>query len=481
MEFIIYDIAILICFAIFVSIFLYNRRENLKKEGLLLLYKSNWGIKVINLIGNKYKKTLKIFSYVSIAIGYVLMITMVYLFGKIILVYLFQPEIVRAIKIPPIMPLIPYLPKVFNLTFLPPFYFIYWIIIIAIIAIPHELMHGIYSAYNKIKIKSTGFGFFPYFFPVFLAAFVEPDEKKMFKKNKFSQLSILSSGTFANILTAVFFFFVMWGFFAIAYTPVGVIFDSYSYSIINLTGVPAITINNITLENISYDNILDLINEDNLNEVNIYNYSFIAKKSLLEDSQSRAAFEKGKLLVFYDDAPAIRAGLTGAISEINGVKIDNREKLAREVLNKNPGEIILVKTYDGETYTDYNLTLEENPAKKGVPWLGIGFVERKSSGVLGKVVNFMSAFKKPEVYYQSDWVAGEFIYNLLWWILLISISVALVNMLPIGIFDGGRFFYLTILAITKSEKIAKKSFLYLTYLFLLLLALIMFFWVYSFL
>ncbi len=49
---------------------------------------------------------------------------------------------------------------------------------------------------------------------------------------------------------------------------------------------------------------------------------------------------------------------------------------------------------------------------------------------------------------------------------MVCFSIALVNMLPVGIFDGGRFFYLTILAITKKEKIAKKAFSIITYLFL---------------
>jgi membrane-associated protease RseP (regulator of RpoE activity) len=49
-------------------------------------------------------------------------------------------------------------------------------------------------------------------------------------------------------------------------------------------------------------------------------------------------------------------------------------------------------------------------------------------------------------------------------------------MLPVGIFDGGRFFYLAVLAITKSEKKAKKAFSLMTGLFLLLLALTMIFW-----
>ena len=69
-----------------------------------------------------------------------------------------------------------------------------------------------------------------------------------------------------------------------------------------------------------------------------------------------------------------------------------------------------------------------------------------------------------------------FFYNLLWWLILICISVALVNMLPVGIFDGGRFFYLTILALTGSDKAAKRSFAMVTYLFLLVLFVIMLFW-----
>ena len=84
-------------------------------------------------------------------------------------------------------------------------------------------------------------------------------------------------------------------------------------------------------------------------------------------------------------------------------------------------------------------------------------------------------------YYKPNFEFALFIYNLLWWIILISFSVALINMLPIGIFDGGRFFFLAIAAITGNEKFAKKAFVYLTYLFLLLLAVIMFFWFRSFL
>ena len=132
-----------------------------------------------------------------------------------------------------------------------------------------------------------------------------------------------------------------------------------------------------------------------------------------------------------------------------------------------------------EVFT-YSIELGAHPNNENLPWLGIGFYDTKKSGVMGRVYNFMSSFKEPNVYYESKFGWGLFVYNLLWWLILISISVALVNMLPVGIFDGGRFFYLTILGITGSDKTAKRTFAFVTYLFLFLLLLLIGFWLFSF-
>jgi membrane-associated protease RseP (regulator of RpoE activity) len=59
--------------------------------------------------------------------------------------------------------------------------------------------------------------------------------------------------------------------------------------------------------------------------------------------------------------------------------------------------------------------------------------------------------------------------------------VALSNMLPVGIFDGGRFFYLLVLSITKSEKAAKTAFNISTYLLLGFFALLIIVWFFGFL
>jgi len=336
MNFIVYDLILLALFATFVSVFLYTRKKNLKREGLLFLYRTSWGIKLINKVGNKYKKTLKFLSYISIGLGYVLMASVIYLFYTIVKIYVFRPEIVSIIKVPPIMPLIPYLPKIFKLSFLPEFNFTYWIVILAVIAISHEFAHGIFAAYNKVKIKKTGFGFFPFFLPVFLAAFVELDESKMAKKSKFSQMAILSAGTFANVVVAILFFGVMWLFFSMAFTPAGVVFDTYSYSFIPVMSITMI--NNISLLNPSYEEVSQIINEtDNVIKVN--------RKAYDKGISGFSADKNGKYYIgLYDDAPAINAGLIGAISEINGVKIINREKLSEELLKNSPGDEIKIKT-----------------------------------------------------------------------------------------------------------------------------------------
>ena len=115
--------------------------------------------------------------------------------------------------------------------------------------------------------------------------------------------------------------------------------------------------------------------------------------------------------------------------------------------------------------------------------VGIALVGGESSGLLSKFKNKILFFKDPNTFYKPKFADNLmlFIYNLLWWIILINFSVALVNMLPLGIFDGGRVFFLTVLAITKSEKVAKKAYKFSTYFLLFIFLLLMFLWFVSFL
>ena len=473
MDFVIYDVILLVLFVLFVSFFLYIKRNNLKREGLLFLYRTSWGIKLINSVGKKYSKTLKVLSYFSIILGYLLMAGMIYLFGKIVWLYAFT-DIATTINIPPILPLVPYLDKIVPSLGFPPFYFTYWIIILAVIAITHEFTHGIFAAYNKIKIKTTGFGFFPFFLPILLAAFVELDEKRMTKKSKFSQMAVLSAGTFANILTAVFFFVLLLIFFSLAFLSAGVIYNSYSYSAINISDIS--TLNGVLLgSSFSYSDIINIANETGFNKIKTEdNRSYLITKESLENQKDNLGY-----IIAYDDAPAINSKLNAIILDVNGKKVTSVESFRRELIKYSPGDKITLKT-KGDEVEEKEIILGENPKNESLPFLGIAFVNSDSGSITGKIFMVFSSFKETNVYYEPKFDGiSMFVYNLLWWLILISISVALVNMLPMGIFDGGRFFYLTMLAITRNERIAKKAFSFMSFFLFFLVLVIVFIWILS--
>lgn len=466
-NFMLYDLILLGIFLVFTSIFLFTHRKNLKREGLLFLYKTSVGIKIIDKIGNKYKKTLNVLGYFSIFLGFALMIGMLYLFGKMVWIYIFNAQLVQLIKIPPITPLLPYLPQIFKLSFLPPFYFIYWILIIAIVAISHEFAHGIFAANKGVKIKTTGFGFFPFFLPLFLAFFVELDEEKMEKKKISSQMAVLSAGTFANLITAILFFAVLFLFFSLAFAPSGVVFDTYTYSAVGIATISSV--NGINVNNVTYNQLLSLANQTALSQVKANNTIYYTTESFLQQQGSN------NYILLYDDAPAIKANISNTIVKLNGVTVTSREQIGQELTKYHPGDKITITALSGDSDLDYQIVLGSNPTNPNSPYLGIGFVN-KQTGLLSSIMNVFS-FRNQNTYYVPIFGAAEFIYDFLWWLVLISFSVALVNMLPVGIFDGGRFFFLTMLAITKNKGLSKKIFSIVTYIFLFLILVIMAFWV----
>jgi len=460
--FVIYDLVFLVVFSLAVVVFLYIRRRNLQRQGLLYLYRTKIGIKFIEWTGNKFPKTLKALQYFVVASGHILMISMTYLIVRFSYFYITSDVAAKALKVPVIVPLVPYLPDIFNIDFLPPFYFTYWIIIIAIIAIPHEFAHGIFASLNKIKIHSTGFGFLG----PFLAAFVEPDEKQMEKTSKFTQLSVLASGTFANVLFTVIFGIIFWLFFVSAFTPAGVMFQSYATVRAPISAIDKI---NGTLVNspTEISGLLDL--NESFVKFEIANTSLFASLAQLKTLAEEGGDKDVTLIL---DSPAFRAKLAGAISEINGEKITSLDDLIKVINSNSPGDNVTIKTIlSSREEKEYVIQLANF---SGRPFLGIGVPNTEREGLLGWIYKLITKIKDPFVYYQSglgDF--GWFIYNLLWWTVLVSLSVALVNMLPVGIFDGGRFFFLTVWGITGSKKAGEVAYKISTYIILLIIAVLM--------
>jgi membrane-associated protease RseP (regulator of RpoE activity) len=84
-----------------------------------------------------------------------------------------------------------------------PFWF--WIIVIAVILIPHETFHGIIARAEKIKLKDVGL----LLLAIFPGAFVEPDEKQLEKSNTMTKLRIFAAGSFINILIGISVMFLV--------------------------------------------------------------------------------------------------------------------------------------------------------------------------------------------------------------------------------------------------------------------------------
>lgn len=460
-SFIVYDLVFLILFGIFAFYIIRKNKHNLKRQGWMFLYHTKVGIRLMQWSANKFEKILKPLSYVVIASGYALMISILWLIGKTVWTYVSLPIPDQLKNLPPIAPLIPYFPKLFNLeSVFPPLYFTYFLVAIAVITISHEFAHGLFAKLWKIKVKTTGLAFFGPFF----GAFVEPDEKKMNVAPKKHQLSILAAGTFANVVMFILFGLILWGFFAASFTADGVIFNAYAQSVVNVSDITHV--GNISVTSIA---LIPSVAQEGLNQLKINGKTYFAPQQIL----TAEILGSNDQIIVFDDAPAIRENLVGAITSINGKDINTREDLSVALSELSVGESVSVTTIDSEKQVhSYEFEMGE---KDGRAYMGIGFYSTEGSGFRGLVAKGIAKIRDPNVYYAATWDGdfAQFIYDMLWWVVMINILVALMNMLPVSILDGGRFFYLTILGITGSQKIAKKAYGLMGWLILLGLALMM--------
>jgi membrane-associated protease RseP (regulator of RpoE activity) len=456
MNFIVIDLVLLGIFALLLFLFLYKNRKNVGKEGPMILYRTSWGIKLIEKVGEKYKKTLKALSYVSIFCGGVLMILMLYLIVSSVWSYL-TTTISTLISAPPIMPLIPYFPQLFGLeSFFPPFYFTYFILAIAIVATVHEMSHGIFAKRYGVKIKSTGFAFLKYF-PALFGAFVEQDEKQMQRKSKFEQMSILSAGVFANMITVVIFGLLMALFFFSLFSPAGVVISNYAFGVVNATSL-------------NLEELIASAPEEGLLDIEVDGEKYVLTKSELEAQQ-----ENDGLIVLFYDSPLIRNNIGGTIKEFNGIAIEDLSHLSSELSKISPGEKVLMKTKQKGEGKEYEVTLREHPEVEDKSFLGFSTFAQSEN----KIFSMFVAYRLKDLYDTSSEL-NWFIYYLFWWIVIINLLVALFNMLPLGILDGGRFLYLGIWSVTGNKKFGRRIFIFFTYFLLALLALMMAKWVLRF-
>jgi membrane-associated protease RseP (regulator of RpoE activity) len=455
------DLIFFVLFTIVIVFLLYRNKSKLKREGIIFLFKTKFGIDSITKFAKKNEKVLKKLKYIIIVVGFMLMFFIVFLLATNVYSYVrFPKQIIEATNgAPPIAPLIPYFPRLFGLSeYFPELYFSYFLIALAIVAIAHEFAHGIFMKLYNVKIKTTGFLFLG---PI-LGAFVEQDEKSFRSKKNSEQMTILGAGVFANLALAIIFFILLVFFFKFAYAPSGYIFTDYAQSRINISSIER-------FENYS-DELFLVITNTERHYITSQTYDLI--------SGNLSNLENYSLIV-YIDSPAIRSQLKGAITEIDNKKVKNFEDFQIEMSKKYPNQEVQIKTNYNNEEKVYEIILKEHPTNSSLGFLGVGSkisVQKKS--FLSKVVSII-LYRDPTIYYETRFNKDivEYFYHLFYWIALINFFVAMFNMLPVGILDGGRFSYLAILSLTKSERKTKKIYKFIFSTIILIFVLIVLSWV----
>lgn len=471
-SFFVYDIAFLVVFMSFVIWFLYHNKEKVRREGIIFMFRTQFGVKAIKKVSNKFSGFLRGIKYFVIAVGFFLMGAILWMLGRTGYIYLKHPEITEVVKAPPIAPLIPYFPELFGMkSFFPPFYFTYFILALAIVAIVHEFSHGIFMHLFKIKIKSTGL----VFLGPLLGAFVEENRNEFYKKKKNEQMAVLAAGTFANVVTGIVFGVVLILIFNFCFAAGGFVFNSYATTQINVSDISSMGQENLTCGTEEFVGL-----------------NVEGQRYFLDEARLNYQLDNNlSTIVVFMESPALKNCLRGAITEVGGEKVGGMDDLKNILSQKSPGERVEITTrMIGEVKTQ-EIVLDEHPENSSGAFLGVAYLPTRYREDLNfferaqlKMGLTFEQYKNPQTRGSTYFIPSFdgnfviFVYNLIWWIVLINILVALFNMAPLGILDGGRFFYLTILSITKSEKIANYSFKAITYLILFLFIALTFIWLF---
>ncbi|PIN66823.1 MAG: hypothetical protein COY63_02385 [Candidatus Huberarchaeum crystalense] len=211
--------------ALFTAIY-FLTRKSWRKEGIFLLLPTKKGTNFIKQFGQKHSKFFKWFGNVSIVVGIVCSVIMVYLLILNLQIYFSHPEIAGpAVKI--LLPIEVDSPYVLSISWH------IFLICIVLLLIFHELAHAFVATAQKIKVRELGLAFIG-IGPVPIGpigAFTAPDEKQVAKTTILNRMRIFAAGPGANILIIGVLTFVFITLFAAisSISPQGVLISNVTY------------------------------------------------------------------------------------------------------------------------------------------------------------------------------------------------------------------------------------------------------------
>ncbi len=180
-----------ILFYLAVILLVYVNRKKFDMHGLIALYRTKVGLKLMDRMASKYREIIKLLGYVGIGVGYVGVIAITYMLVKNLVDVVMMPgapaavaPVIPGVRIPGTALTVPVI--------------IGWLALFVVV-LAHEFAHGVVARAHKLPIKSSGI----FFLGPLMGAFVEPNEKKLRKTSDVTQYSILAAGPFSNMLLAV--------------------------------------------------------------------------------------------------------------------------------------------------------------------------------------------------------------------------------------------------------------------------------------
>jgi len=180
----------IVFYSIILLVILRYRKKFDIQAKIIALYRTKYGINLMGKIAKKFPRFLDKLSTVGIYVGFLGMFAISYLLVQNSYKLLFVKDAVSAIS-----PVIPGIRIPGSPIFVP---FWYGIISIFVVATVHEFSHGVVARLKGLDVKHSGIVFFG---PI-IGAFVEPDEKKLRKADRKTQLAVYAAGPFSNVLLA---------------------------------------------------------------------------------------------------------------------------------------------------------------------------------------------------------------------------------------------------------------------------------------
>lgn len=199
-----FDTAALLTFIALLILAMYLNKKKLHFQRFgpfyAALYKTQAGIKIMDKLAKKYKTFWHKSAPWIIGLGFIGMIIVTIDLARSLY------KVLTDASAPTVGLVLPFEAK--GVFYVP---FFYWVISLFIIVILHEGMHGVMARAYGLKVKSSGLMILGAIIPIIPGAFVEPDEKKLFKAPKKQQLAVYAAGPAINIITGLLLMGLFYG------------------------------------------------------------------------------------------------------------------------------------------------------------------------------------------------------------------------------------------------------------------------------